>query len=319
MMDSTTELQQNGPIDAKPGIIALAIGVFGVSCASLLYKLSFATGLHPLWVNLIRLFFTLLIMSPVTLLSAKKRKNLKHVTKNGFLISALSGTLLAFHFTAWAMALDNTDVFAASAIWGTYLLMTAVLSSLILHEKTSRAALLGLVIATLGVVVCNLGGGTGKLSGNLLALLAAFLQALYTLCGRKARAKMDTNSYTTILYSFTFFWMAIIALVSGIKPTGFQPQNLLWALGLAVFATLLGHTMLNKALKYMKAPTVSAAMMTTVITGPLVVFMVLGEAPSKNTFIGGCIILAGLALYMVMERREARHSGKTANSRVDEA
>ncbi len=81
----------------------------------------------------------------------RRREAIFHVSRSGFWISALSGTLLAMHFTAWALALQNTDVFAASAIWGTYLLMTAVLSSLILHEKTSRGALMGLLIATVGV------------------------------------------------------------------------------------------------------------------------------------------------------------------------
>jgi drug/metabolite transporter (DMT)-like permease len=289
----------------KIGALALLSSVLGASTSSLLYKLSFATGLNALWINVIRMGITLILMAPLTFLNRSNRQSLRSVSKGGFWLSALSGTLLAMHFTAWALALVNTDVFAASAIWGTYLLMTAVLSSLLLHEKTSRAALVGLVIATAGVVVCNLDGGLGKLSGNLLALLAALLQALYTLCGRKARARMDINTYTSIMYVFTFFWMAVFIGVSGVPPTGFQPINLLWALGLAVFATLLGHTMLNVALKYFKAPTVSAVMLITVITAPLVVYLGLGETPTKYTLIGGCVIIAGLLLYLWVEKRDA--------------
>ncbi|MDD3212743.1 MAG: DMT family transporter [Eubacteriales bacterium] len=291
---------------SKTGATALIIGILGTSFASLFYKLSFATGLDPLWVNALRLGVTLVLMAPFTILNRQNRQNLRHVSRSGFWISALAGTLLAVHFTTWALALENTDVFAASAIWGTYLLMTAAFSSLFLHEKTSRSALMGLVIATVGVVVCNLGGSTGKLSGNLLALVAAFLQALYTLCGRKARAELDVQTYTSIVYGFTFAWMMVFVWLFHAPVTGFQPQNLLWALGLAVFATLLGHTMLNLALKYFKAPTVSAAMLTTVITAPLIVFLVLGDVPSRNTFIGGCIIIVGLLLYLWMERRDGR-------------
>lgn len=303
-----------GPADLKTGYIALATGVLGTSAASLLYKLSFATGLDPLWVNALRMLMALLLMAPFTLLSRKRRESLKAVRYGGFWISALAGTLLALHFTAWAMALARTDVFAASAIWGTYLLMTAMLSAWLLREKTSRGAVVGMVIATAGVVICNLDGGLGKLSGNLLALLAALLQALYTLCGRKARAKLDTNTYTAVAYTFTLLWMAAFLPLFGIRPTGFAPVNLLWALGLAVLCTLLGHTMLNMALKYFKAPTVSAVMMISVITGPLVVFIGLGEAPSRNTFWGGCVILAGLGLYMGMERRDARKVAQKAES-----
>jgi drug/metabolite transporter (DMT)-like permease len=239
------------------------------------------------------------------------------MTKGGFWLSALSGTFLAFHFTTWALALANTDVFAASAIWGTYLLMTALFSSVLLKERTSPGAVVGMLIATAGVVICNLDGGMGKLTGNLLALAAAILQAFYTLCGRKARATMDTNTYTSVVYLFTFLWMALMVVVSGVPPTGLMPQNLLWALGLAVLATLLGHSMLSRALKYMKAPTVSAFMLTTVVTAPLVVFLVLGDMPSKYTFIGGCVIIAGLVWYLYMERREA--SRKAAAQTADGA
>lgn len=328
---------QAHPADTKPrtpaklntGYLALATGVLGTSAASLFYKLSFATGLHPLWVNALRLLITLLLMAPLTFASRKRREALMGTlapkpeqkaqpaaatlgrrvkrmwaSRQGFWISALSGTLLALHFTAWALALEHTDVFAASAIWGTYLLMTAALSVWLLHEKTSRGTLTGMVIATVGVLVCNMDGGPGKLGGNLLALLAALLQALYTLCGRKARAYLDTNTYTSIVYTFTFFWMAVILLLFRIRPTGFQAQNLLWAAGLAVFATLLGHTMLSVSLKYFKAPTVSAVMLITVGTAPLPVLLVLGDAPTAHTLIGGCIILLGLAWYLWMEHRE---------------
>ncbi|MCE5343563.1 MAG: DMT family transporter [Eubacteriales bacterium] len=301
----TTHVQGKGA-----GYLALMTGVLGTSTGSLLYKLSFITGLSPLWINVLRLGITLLLMAPMTFFSRNRRNRLLHVTKSGFWISTLSGTFLALHFTAWALALQNTDVFAASAIWGTYLLMTALFSSLFLNEKTSRGALVGMLIATAGVVICNLDGGIGKLTGNLLALLAALLQALYTLCGRKAREQMDTNTYTSILYAFTFVWMVLFVWIFGIKPTGFQPQNLLWALGLAVFATLLGHSMLSRSLKYLKASTASAVMLVTVVTAPLAVYLVTGDVPSVYTFIGGCVIILGLLWYLRMEKRDAQAARK---------
>ena len=42
------------------------------------------------------------------------------------------------------MAMANTDVFAAAAIWGTYLLMTAGLSAVFLGERTSGGAAVGM-------------------------------------------------------------------------------------------------------------------------------------------------------------------------------
>jgi len=301
---------------ARIGVPALTTAVAGISISSLFYKLSYATGWSPFWVNITRIFFALCIMTPMTFFNRANRARLRHVPKRLFWLSALSGTLLAFHFTAWAIALNQTDVFAATAISGTNLLITALFSSLFLHEKTSVGALAGMLIATAGVVVCNLGGTVGTLSGNLYALLSAVLLALYTLCGRKARAELDVNTYTAIVYSFTFVWMALMVWTLGVEPAaGFQPQNLLWALGLAIFPTLLGHTMQSVSLKYFKAPTVSAVLLVNMILSPLIVFLALGDVPTRNTFFGGCVIIVGIVWYIWMELRDehaARGAAHTA-------
>ena len=86
---------------------------------------------------------------------------------------------------------------------------------------------------------------------------------------------------------------------------------------LAVFSTLMGHSMASVALKYFKATTVSAVMISGVITGPMMVLIFLGETPTLFTVIGGSIILIGIGLYMVMERRAARQIARDAASGVN--
>ena len=70
--------------------------------------------------------------------------------------------------------------------------------------------------------------------------------------------------------------------------------------------------MANVSLKHFKATTVSAVMMVSAMSGPLIVFLFLGEAPSLFTLIGGTVILAGIAWYMVQERSEARQFERQA-------
>lgn len=287
------------------GYLAISVCVIGVSTSPLFYKLAFATGMHAFWINVFRLAITTIVMLAIAFLNPKNRQELLHIPKRAFWISALGGTLLAFHLNSWALALVYTEAFAASTILGTYLLLTVLFASLILKEKTSKGALVGLVIATVGVVVCNFGAGVGRLGGNMLALFAAATEALYVLCGRKARADVSAVTYTTVLYSFTLFWMVVMALFVGV-PESVPMQGVFWAGMLAVFSTLLGHSMANVALKYFKAATVSAIMMSGVITGPLIVLLFLKEKPTMFTIIGGAIIVAGLVWYLVVERREAR-------------
>ncbi len=303
-------MQKQSDNRAMQGYLAITVCIVGISFSPLFYKMGFRTGLNALWLNVFRLGITVTIMAAITLFNPKHRKALFSVPKRSFWISALAGTLLAFHLNGWALSLVYTDAFAASTILGTYVLLTVMFSALLLKEKTSKGALAGLIAATAGVVICNLGGGFGHLSGNMLALFAAVTEALYVLCGRKARADMGAITYTTILYAFTLLWMIIIALFTGV-PASVPMEGLFWAGMLAVVSTLLGHSMASVSLKYFKATTVSALMMSGIVTGPLIVFLFLGDVPTLFSAIGGTIIILGLAWYLRVEQKEAKAAMQT--------
>lgn len=289
--------------DPRPGYLALSVGAVGASMSALLYKLTLSTGLHPVWINVLRLWLTLLIMVPGLALRLRRREASKRFERRDVYLAWAAGLLLALHLVSWTYALGNTEAFAATSIWSTYLLLTAIGSWLILREPLAHSAVWGLLLATAGVVVCNLGGGAGRLPGNLLALAAALTQAGYTLCGRSARRRMDAYPYTLMVYSSCALVLLVWALALRLPLAGLGAGAVGGALGLAILCTLGGHTMMNIALRYLKAPTVSAVMLTEVITGPLVVFLVLGEAPTPLTLLGGAIILAGLGYYLIRENR----------------
>lgn len=303
--------------DTRQGYMAVVMCIFGASAAPLFYKMAYAAGMHPLWVNVFRLLITTLIMAVIAFASPKNRRAILQTSKHAFWISALAGTLLALHFNSWALSLTYTDTFAASTILGINVLLTVLFASLFLKERTSKSALVGLVIATAGTVVCNFGGGVGRFGGNMLALFAAVAQALYILCGRKVRGEMGTVAYTTILYAFTLFWMVLMALFVDLPAPAFT-GGIFWAGLLAIFPTLLGHSMANVALKYFKAATVSAVMMSGLITGPLVVVIFLGERPTVFTVVGGMIILIGLVLYLISEWRTNRQTARDAAAEIEE-
>lgn len=289
----------------RQGYLAMLVCMVGISFSPLFYKLGYLTGLNAFWLNVFRILFAEAVMVLIVFLNQKRRRAIFSTSRRSFWISALGGTLLALHLNSWALALVYTDSYAASTIIGSYVLLTVMFSALILKERTSKSALSGLIVVTAGVVVCNLGGGFGRLGGNLLAVFSAVCEALYVLCGRKAREDTDAVSYTTILYAFTLFWMLVMALLAGI-PQSIASEGILWAGMLAVFTTLLGHSMASVALKHFKAASVSALMMTGVVTGPLLVMMFLSDTPTPFTAVGGTIILLGLAWYMLMERREKK-------------
>lgn len=285
------------------GRLALGIAMASAACSALLNKLALNTGMHPVWVNALRLAFTLVIMLLIGL--ATRRKKLIEIHWANARLSLLSGVLLAAHLVCWVYALKLTDALAVTTIWSTYVFLTALGSVWILKERIPRMAYLAMLVAVAGVLVCNIGWNASTLSGNLAALGAAFTQAGYMLCGRFVRRKTDTYSYTMVVYSAALLVLLALAALLRLPLTGLSLGSLGSTLALAVFSTLLGHTLCNYALKTLSATTVSTGMLTEVITGPLLVMAVLGDRPSVNTLIGGALILVAVGWYFFLDHRQA--------------
>lgn len=290
------------------GTVALAIGLVGVSSSAVLNKGAVAAGMHPVWLNAMRLGLTVLILLPFFLRSRSARQAVMGLPKKERNLTLLSGAMLAVHFAAWTGALVYADALVVTTVWSTYSLMTVLGASLVLHERTPVPALLGIVLAIVGVGICALGARGVQLTGVVLALLAAASQAVYTLCGRTVRRTLDTLPYTMLVYTVACGCMLLCALFFRIPATGMGWQGVGASVALAVICTLGGHSMQNYALRYLKAPTVSAVMLLEVLTGPLLVFLVFGETPRPAGIIGGAVILAGVAWYMHYEWRKANES-----------
>lgn len=283
------------------GTIALILSMVGISASATLNKLAMGAGLSPIWLNVFRLGISVLVLLPFFLTNREARKAVKAMARRDRWVTLLSGVMLAVHFATWAASLQYADSVVAVSIWSTFSLMTVLGSALLLHERTPVVALLGMLVAIVGVGVCAVGASESQLIGIAMALVAAITQAVYTLCGRVVRRNLDTLPYTTMVYSIALVGMVLCALVMRIPTTGMNLQGIGASVALAFICTLGGHSMQNHALKYYKAPTVSAAILTEVFTGPILVFFVFGEVPKLASVIGGAIILIGVAWYMYNE------------------
>ncbi len=289
---------------ALKGRLALGTAMIGTAFSSVLNKYALSEGLHPIWINAYRLGFALAVMVLFSLL--RRRAIPVRISGRAMRLSMLSGAFLAAHFACWVYALKLTDALAAAAIWSTYLFMTALGAMLLLKEKIPVPAFFAMALAFAGVIICNLGWNGTKAAGNLFALGAAATQAGYFLCGRTVRRDTDTFSYTLVVYGVAFLLLVTTGLALRLPAAGMTPPAIAAAMGLAVFCTLLGHSLASYALKSLSATTVSIGMLMEVVTGPLMVFLLMGEAPGRFTLIGGALIFAAVAWYFRIDwRRQA--------------
>ena len=311
-MSTSLPQSPSGELKCK---LALGVAMIGTAFSSVLNKFALGEGMHPMWINAQRLGFTLLLMVAYALVT--RQPLYVRMPRREFKLSLLSGVLLAGHFACWVFALKNTDALAATTIWSTYLFFTALGAMFLFKERMPVAGFLAMGLAFVGVLVCNLGWSRTGTLGNLFALGAALTQAGYFMCGRFVRRKVDNFSYTLVLYAAAFLATLITALAARLPLGGFSPATVGATLGLAVMCTLMGHTLANYALKSLSAATVSIGLLAEVITGPLLVFLIIGEAPGRYTLLGGAMILVAVAWYFWMDwKRQSLHAGDSAAEKV---
>ena len=85
---------------------------------------------------------------------------------------------------------------------------------------------------------------------------------------------------------------------------GFGINPLIVGLGLAVFSTILGHSILSWCLKYFSPAFISAAKLCEPVVAAILAGFLFGEIPTSLQLFGGALILGGVYIYSRIERTQ---------------
>lgn len=273
--------------------LIVLLGVAGVSLSALLVRWSTAPSLI---LALYRMVFAAALMTPAAL----RGGSLSGLTRRELLLSLLSGAFLGLHFACYFEALNRTSIASAVVLVDTEVLFVALASALILKKKLSPRAWLAVLTAFGGgalVALADRSGGTGALTGDLIALAGAACVSVYTMLGAVCRERLSTTAYTYLVYLSASGTLLGIALVTGTPLLGYGPVNLLTGLGLAVFRTLLGHSVFSWGLKYLPPAFISTVKLLEPVFSALYGLFLFAERPGGLVILGGALILLGIGLY----------------------
>ena len=279
----------------------LLLGVLGISISAILVRYSQAPSVIT---AVYRLGWTVLLLLPAVL--TKFRGELLQVRRRDLLLCTLSGICLALHFLTWFESLKWTGVAVSTVLVSTEVIFTALGFALFLKGKIPPLGVAAILLAFGGSAILALaGGGQGsEWYGNILALLAAFFVALYTLIGRIQRGYLSTTIYTFLTYLACFLTLLVMALASGTPLAGYGGREWLIGLGLAVLCTLMGHSLFSWCLKYLSPAYVSAAKLCEPVFSGALAIPLFGELPAPMQLLGAGIILGAVLLYTWAERKE---------------
>ena len=274
--------------------LLLLLGVLGCSMSPVFVRYSTAPSMVLV---IYRMGITMLLLAPA---AWRCRKEFLALPKKSLLLCGASGVMLGVHFATYFEAVKNTSIAASSVLCNMSALFVALLSVLILRKKLSWSSWYAILLAFLGAVVVALEGGgiqDSALWGNLLALLSAVFIAGYTLAGSVCRKSVSTTVYTYLVYCMAFVTVLVLTVVSGTPVLGYGSVNFAVALGMAVFCTLLGHSMFSLVLKYLSAPLVSTVQLLDCVCAFGWGAVLFSEYPSATAILGGVVVVAGVALY----------------------
>ena len=273
--------------------IIVFLGVVGVSFSGIFAKVFTAPSIYiVLW----RMIFTVLILFIPFLKELKKEK--ANLDIRTLLCCAVSGTFLAVHFASFFESVRLASVASGTLLINTSVFFVPMITVPFMGEKLSAKAMLGIIMTFAGsavVAMADSGAGSNVLLGDALAVFGAFCMAVYTIMGKICRRKLSTTVYTTLVYIITGITAFILVLAQGIPLTGYGMIDYGSAIGMAVFCTLLGHSVFSWGLKYVSAAFVSTVKLAEPVCAALLALMLFGERPSLMTIMGGAVIIAGVA------------------------
>lgn len=285
----------------KYPVVVVFLGVMGASMSSVFVRMSQAPSAVTAF---FRLFWTVLLMSPVVLGKKEIREELLHVDRKALGLSALSGIMLAVHFSTWFESLRHTTVSSGTIIVSTEVIWVALAYCLLMKGKLSRKALGAIIVTFVGSIVIawsDSSTGGNHIYGDILALTAALAVAAYTLLGRIVRGKVSASVYTYIVYCFCCLSLLLLSLIQGNDIIGCHISGVICGLLLAVFSTIMGHSIFSWCLKYLSPTFVSAAKLCEPVIASVFAALLFREIPAGMQILGAVIILIGVVSYSMIE------------------
>ncbi len=288
----------------KHPMIMIIIGIIGISLSSIFVKYSSAPSSVT---AMYRLLWTVVLLTPVVMGKKEVRRELFSASRKTVLLSILSGVFLAVHFVLWFESLRHTSVASSTTIVCTEVIWVTIGFCLFMKGRLSWKAVLSIAVTIIGsAVIAFADGSAGEshLYGDILSLIAAIAVGVYTLIGRIVRKSASTSVYTYIVYLSCAAVLTATSLAEGYRfIADFELSAVIVGFLLALFSTILGHSIFSWCLKFFSPSFVSASKLCEPVVAAVFAVFLFGEIPSLMQILGAALILGGVLYYSILESK----------------
>ena len=233
-------------------------------------------------------FFAIGVLIILLMTSGSKAVDeVKQIGKDGIFIGILTG----LGSVTFVFSIQHTTIASTLVIVSIMPMMIAVISWLILREKSGIFTWISMVIVVIGIYIVMSGETKGSnLYGNLLALLSVTLGATGFTLIRKNKdismiPAMGINGLVQSLVALVFIEAVILS---------FDTMIYIFAMGVM---QALSFSLITSAGRHIPATEVGMFMPLGAVFGIVAGWLIISEEPSSSALIGGFIVLLTLFIH----------------------
>jgi len=180
-------------------------------------------------------------------------------------------------------------------------MFAAMLSWLFLGERPAISTLIAMACMTVGVFVIVGGSiGSGHLFGDAMALTTALLIASAITVSRASGKDMGFTALVAVVVPL------VIAVVM-VRQNGFRVEAPWWIIFNGAVIMPIAFFCLATGPRFLSAPEVAMFYLLETVLAPVWVWLIFAEAPSRNSLIGGTILIVALVAHSLWQLTYGRH------------
>ncbi|GAA4111340.1 DMT family transporter [Aminobacter aganoensis] len=212
---------------------------------------------------------------------------------------------------AFITAVYNTSTANLVFILAFNTVFAAVLSWIFLRERPRPVTMLAM-LAMVGGVLIIVGSsiGTGHLFGDLMAVSSAFCIASAITISRSSGKDMGFTALVGVLIP------GVLAAYM-VSKTGFRVEAPWWIIFNGAVIMPISFFCLANGPKYLSGPEVAMFYLLETVLAPIWVWIIFAEVPTRNSLIGGAILIATLVAHSAWQLSESRK--RKASAAVQQA
>jgi drug/metabolite transporter (DMT)-like permease len=292
----------------RSDLLSLAIALVAASTSAILIRLCASAPAVIAYGRLLGAGAVFVIWATV--------RGVLRLERRDWIVAAISAVFLALHFYFWIASLFMTTINSSVMLLAAQPLFALVLQPLVLRVPVTPRNLVSLLVGLAGVAIITradlrLSALAGR--GDFYALIAAAMFACYLISGSFRRAPLI--GYLGVMYSIAgaMLFGASIALRAPLLPA--RSIDWLWILLLVLIPTLVGHTLLNRAMHHFAAYVVNLSTIAEPVLTAIFAWFIFRAPVTPTLWLGGALVLAALVVEFGPAHSADRSSGEHSQQR----